>query len=110
MENDVLKARQTVMDRLNEHSDVETVKTVYVSKDNSYFDIDDLKWNTIEIVLTTKKKEVTWKDKKIRKSVFSKCYLWETIETNLGEHNRTYFLKQKEDQRNTEMRARGYIL
>ena len=98
------------MDKLKEQSDVESVKTVYVSKNDSFFDIDDLRWNTIEIVITSKKNETTWKDKKFRKSLFSKCYLWETVETNLGEHTRAYFFKQKEDQRNSELRARGYIL
>ena len=73
IENDVLEARKKVMDKLKEQSDVESVKTVYVSKNDSFFDIDDLRWNTIEIVITSKKNETTWKDKKFRKSLFSKC-------------------------------------
>ena len=94
-ENDVLKARQIVMDNLNEQSEVENVKTVYVSKDDSYIDKDGLRWNTIDIVLTTKVKEIMWKDKNFKQSVFSKSYLWDTVEINFGELNRAYFLKQK---------------
>ena len=56
-----MKARQAVMDNLNEQSEVENVKIVYVRKDNSYIDKDGLRWNTIDIVLTTKVKEIMWK-------------------------------------------------
>ena len=110
VENDVLRARQTVMDNLNEQREVKNVKTVYVSKDDSYIDKDGLRWNTIDIVITTEVREIMWKDKKFRKSVFSKSYLWDTVQTNLGELNRTYFLKQKEEQRSAELRSRGYFL
>ena len=73
-------------------------------------DIDNLRWNTIEIVLTTNKTENLWKDRKLRHNIFSKCFLWVTVQTNLGEHNREFFNKQKEDIRNSELMARGYIL
>ena len=98
------------MENLNEQSEVETVKTVYVNKSDTYMDIDNLRWNTIEIVLTTNKTEILWKDRKFRHNIFSKCFLWETVQTNLGEHNREFFNKQKEDIRNSELMARGYIL
>ena len=110
VENEVLRARQTVMDNLNEQREVKNVKTVYVSKDDSYIDKDGLRWNTIDIVITTEAREIMWKDKKFRKSVFSKSYLWDTMEKNLGELNRTYFLKQKEEQRGAELRSRRYFL
>ena len=64
------------------------VKTVYINKSDTYFDKDNLRWNTIEIVLTTKKPKSLWNDKKFKNSLFSKCYIWQTVETNLGEHNR----------------------
>ena len=35
--------------------------------------------------------------------------MWETIETNLGENNRQFYIQQKEEQRNAELRARGYV-
>ena len=109
-ENDVLKARKEVIEKLEEQVEVEQVKTVYINKSDTYFDKDDLRWNTIEIVLTTKKPESLWNDKKFKHSLFSKCYIWQTVETNLGEHNREYFNKQKEEIRNAELRTRGYVL
>ena len=81
-----------------------------MSKCDTFFDKDNLRWNTIDIVLTTKKSESSWKDKNFKRSIFSKCYMWETIETNLGEHNRQFYIQQKEEQRNAELRARGYVL
>ena len=42
-----------------------------------------------------------WNDKKFKHS---------TVETNLGEHNREYYNKQKEEIRNAELRTRGYVL
>ena len=109
-ENNVLEARQVVMEKLNEQSEVEKVKTVYVNKSDTYMDIDNLRWNTIEIVLITNKTEILWKDRKFRHNIFSKCYLWETVKTDLGEHNREFFNKQKEDICKSGLMARGYFL
>ena len=109
-ENDVLEARQTIIEKLNEQNDVEKVKTVYIDKNDTFFDMDDIRWNTVEIVLTTSKSEKNWKEKKFRQNMFSKCYLWETVETILGENKREYYKKQKEELRKTELRGMGYVL
>ena len=109
-ENDVLKTRKVVIEKLEEQVEVEKVKTVYINKCDTYFDKDDLRWNSTEILLTTKKPASYWKDKKFKCSLFSKCYIWETVETNLGEHNREYFSQQKQEMRNAELRTRGYVL
>ena len=77
-ENDVLKARKSVIEKLEEQVEVEKVKTVYINKSDTYFDKDNLRWNTIEIVLTTKKPKSLWNDKKFKNSLFSKCYIWKT--------------------------------
>ena len=104
-ENDVLKTRKAVIEILEEQVEVEKVKTVYINKCDTYFDKDDLRWNATEILLTTKKPASYWKDKKFKCSPFSKCYIWETVETN-----REYFSQQKQEMRNAELRTRGYVL
>ena len=42
---------------------------------------------TIKIVLKTKKPASLLKDKKIKHALFSNCYIWDTFEINLEEHN-----------------------
>ena len=71
-DNDVLKARKLVMEKLEEQEGVNKVKTAYVSKGDTFFDKDNLRWNTIDIVLTTKKSEISWKDKNFKRSIFFK--------------------------------------
>ena len=51
------------MEKLEEQDGVNKVKTAYVSKDDTFFDKGNLRWNTNGILLRTKKSESSWKDK-----------------------------------------------
>ena len=71
-------------------------------------DIDNLRWNSIDIILTTSEKVNVWKDINFRKQFFSKCKLWATYEDESGQHSRNNLKFRKDQNRLAEMRSRGY--
>ena len=87
-ENDVLEARKILMEKLNEQKEVSKVEQVYVNKNDTFIDIDNLRWNSVDIVLSTTENEKVWKDKNFRRKLFSNCFLWQTYEDESGEYSR----------------------
>ena len=63
------------------NEDVDKVLKVYVNKFDTNMDINNIRWNSVDIFLTTKKGCKHWKESEFKKHIFSKCYLWETFET-----------------------------
>ena len=109
-ENDVHEARKMLMEKLNEQKEVVKVEKVYVDKNDTFIDKDNLRWNSVDIVLSTKENENDWKDKKFRRNIFSKCFLWQTYEDESGEYSRENLNFRKEQKRLSEMRSRGYLV
>ena len=102
--------RQILIEKLNEQDEVEIVDKVFVDKNESFVDVDNLQWNTVDIFLKSKENLQAWKDLHFRKRIFSKCYLWETFKDRHGEKSRENLKTIQEDERNSIMRARGYLV
>ena len=62
------------MEKLNDQREVLKVEKVYVDKHDTFIDIDNLRWNSVDIVLSTKENEKVWKDKNFMRNLFSKCF------------------------------------
>ena len=107
-ENNVLEARKDLIENLSAQKEVENVDKVYVDKNETFMDIDNLRWNSIDIILTTSEKVNVWKDINFRKQIFSKCKLWETYENESGQYSRNNLNFRKNQNRLAEMRTRGY--
>ena len=69
---DVYEARKALIDRLSGQIEVDKVEKVYVDKNEIFTDIYNLKWNSVDILLTSKSSVIVWKDLKFRKNIFSK--------------------------------------
>ena len=74
--------------KLNEQKEVSKVEKVYVNKNDTFIDIDNLRWNSVDIVLSTTENEKVWNDKNFRRKLFSNCFLWQTYEDESGEYSR----------------------
>ena len=109
-EKDVLVTRQNLIEKLNDQKEVESVEKVYVDKTESFIDVDDLQWNSVDIFLKSKNNTKIWKDLKFRRQIFSKCYLWDTFEDYYGEKSRENIKRIKEEERASVMRSRGYMV
>ena len=72
------------MEKLNEQDEVEDVEKAFISKVESYSDVDSLFWNKADIPLKSKRDI----KQKFRRSIFSKCYLWDTFKTFDGDCSR----------------------
>ena len=107
-ENNVLEARKDLIENLSAQKEVENVDKVYVDKNETFIDIDNLRWNSIDIILSTSEKVNVWKDIHFRKRIFSKCKLWATYEDESGEYSRNNLKFRKDQNRLAEMRSRGY--
>ena len=107
---DVHVTRQILIDKLKNQEEVETVDKVYVDKNESFIDVNSLQWNSVDIFLKSRKNLIFWKDLKLRRKIFSKCYLWETFEDYYGEKSRENIKRIKEEERASEMRSRGYVV
>ena len=83
-ENDVLEARKELIEKLSKQNGVEKVDKVFVDKNETFLDIDNLRWNSTDIVLSTSENVKVWEDNKFRKQIFSKCLLWATYEDEVG--------------------------
>ena len=62
--NDVFEARKVIMEKLNEQNEVEQVLKAYVNKNETFMDINNVIWNSVDIVLSTKKAANLWENKK----------------------------------------------
>ena len=98
------------MEKLNEQEEVENVLKCYVDKFETFIDINNVIWNSVDIFLTTKKESKLWKENSFRKQIFSKCYLWETYQSVEGENSREDVIRRKEENYKEELRSRGYIV
>ena len=107
-ENNVLEVRKVQTENLSALEEVEKVDKVYVDKNDTFVDIHNLRWNSIDIVLSTKKNVKDWKDISFRKRIFSKCFLWATYEDESGEYSRDNLILRKEQTPHAEIRSMGY--
>ena len=107
-ENDVLQARKDIIEKLCKQKEVEKVDKVFVDKMESFMDVDNVRWNSIDVFLTTKEKQKVWKDSNFRQNIFSKCFLWENFRNHDGLNTRQNMQRRKEEQRQLEMSTRGY--
>ena len=107
-ETNVLEARKALIENLSAMDEVEKVEKVYVDKNETFKGIYNLRWNSTDIVFSTKENMMNWKDINFRKRIFSKCFLWATYEDKSGEYSRDNLMFRKEQIRCAEMRLRGY--
>ena len=71
-------------------------------------DVDNLRWYSVDILLSSEENEKVWKDLNFRKKIFSKCYLWDSYEDTCGQFSREHIRLKKEQRRMSEMRSMGY--
>ena len=109
-EKNVLETRQNLIDKLNNLKEIESVDKVYVDKNESFIDVNNLQWNSVDIFLKSKQNLKTWQDLSFKRKIFSKCYLWETFEDYYGEKSREHIKRIKEEERASDMRSRGYLV
>ena len=64
-----LEARKNIIEKLNEQDEVEKVLKVYVDTFDSYIDVDNVRWNSVDIFLTTNNDSNTWKKKFFRQNI-----------------------------------------
>jgi DNA-binding Lrp family transcriptional regulator len=106
----VLEARKNIIEKLSEQEEVSEVLKVYVNKSDTNMDVDNLRWNSVDIFLTPKGGCKEWKESKFRKNMFSKCCLWESFESLDGDVNREEFNRKKEEKKLYELWSMGYLL
>ena len=53
--DNVLETRKNIMEKLNEQDEVEDVEKAFISKVESYSDVDSLFWNKADIPLKSKR-------------------------------------------------------
>ena len=108
--NDVFETRKVLMDKLNDRKEVEAVEKVFVDKNEIFIDADGIQWNSVDIFLKTNEDSKLWNDLNFRRKIFSRCYLWDSFADHYGEKTRENLKKIKEEERLSEMRARGYLV
>ena len=64
--NDVLEARKNIIEKINEQ-----VEKVYVNKTDTVMDVDNLRWDCVDIFLNSNGGSKKWKESKFRKNIFS---------------------------------------
>ena len=84
----MFEARKALIDRLSDQKEVEKVDKIYVDKNESFTDIHNLKWNSVDISLRSKATVKSWKDLNFRQNIFSKCFLWDSCEDERGAFTR----------------------
>ena len=72
-ENDVLEARKVIIEQLGTQKEVVKVEKVFINKSETFFDVDNVRWNNIDIFITSNEKADAWKDSKFLQIIFSKC-------------------------------------
>ena len=96
-------------EKLSEQEEVDEVLKVFVSKVESYVDVDNLKWSKADISLNSKKYLKCWQETILRKRLFSKCYLWDSFQNFDGECTREGLVKRRQERINADLRMRGYV-
>ena len=105
-----MESRKIIMEKLNEQEEVENVLKCYVDKFETFIDINNVIWNSVDIFLTTKKESKLWKENGFRKQILSKSYLWETYQSVEGENSREDVIKRKKENYKEQLRSRGYLV
>ena len=100
--DDGLKARKPIIENILKQDEVEQVLKLYIDKMYTHVDVDNICWNTIDLIISTKKNPNIWKETKFKKRIFLKCYLWETIHNCNGEVSREDFKRQQREVQNTQ--------
>ena len=99
-----------MIDKLSAQKEVIKVNTVYVDKSEAFIDENNLKWNSVDISLSSKENVKVWKDLNFRKNIFSKCFLWESYSDESGEFSRENLRFRIEQKRISERRLMGYLV
>ena len=60
--------------------------------------------------MKSKHNSTHWKEDVFKKSIFQKCYLWETYSDYFGEMSREHVERRKEENCLADMRAMGYLV
>ena len=108
--DNVLETRKNIIETLNKQAEVEEVLKAFISKVESFSDVDGLAWNKADITFKSQKDLKYWKSAKLRRSIFSRCYLWETFKDFDGEYSREDLIKRRTARINEDLRMRGYVL
>ena len=53
-DNNVLEARKEIIDNLGKQKEVEEVLKICVDKSETFFDVDNVRWNNVDIFFKTK--------------------------------------------------------
>ena len=106
--DDGLKARKPIIENILKQDEVEQVLKLYIDKMYTHVDVDNICWNTIDLIISTKKNPNIWKETKFKKRIFLKCYLWETIHNCNGEVSREDFKRQQREVQNTQRFHHNY--
>ena len=77
--DNVLETRKNIIENLNKQDEVEEVLKAFISKVESFSDVDGLVWNKADITLRSQKDLKYWQADKFRRSIFPSCYLWQTF-------------------------------
>ena len=106
----MLEARKDIIDNLGKQNEVEEVIKVFVDKSETFFDVDNVRWNNVDIFFKTKEKTDTWNNSKFKRRFFSKCKLWDNFRTLDKLNNREDIEKTKHErlQIKFQMLSRGY--
>ena len=73
-------------------------------------DVDNVRWNTADIFLTTLEDPTFWKENNFRRTIFSKCFLWENFRTVTRGDKREDVVRLKQELMQMEWRPRGYCI
>ena len=66
-DNNVLEARKEIIDNLGKQKEVEEVLKIFVDKSETFFDVDNVRWNNVDIFFKTKEKTDTWNNSKFKR-------------------------------------------
>ena len=69
---DVMEARKRILDKLGATDEVQDILKVHVNKFESFLNVDDLRWNSVDIFVKSKEDAKAWEEKSFRKNIFFK--------------------------------------
>ena len=106
----MLEARKEIIDNFGKQKEVEEVLKVFVDKSETFFDVDNVRWNNVDIFFKTKENTDTWNISKFKKRIFSKCKFWDNFRTldNLNTREDIEKTKHERLQSKFQMLSRGY--
>ena len=93
---DVYEARNAIIDKLNAQDEVDKVLKVYVDKNETFVDVDNVFWNSADVILAIKSKTSDRKKQSFIKNIFARSYLLKTCETFEGEISREDIRRRKQ--------------